>query len=265
MIIEEARIRSNELIAANIWQMKMDAPRIAAATEGPGQFVNVLGRRDWSHPLRRPMSIAAVQGEQVAIIYKLAGPVTRSLARKQVGEEVSLLGPLGNIFSDWKKPGIIPVLVGGGVGLAPIMYLHNTCRREGIDHLLIIGARTKKEHFLEHDPAQMIHLTTDDGSLGNPGTVMPTLVAILETVTNPLIYACGPEPMLSAVQELGLKRGLRTQLAVERYMACGLGLCQGCVIRRRDGDTSRKSSYQKRYSLTCLEGPVYWGTAVILD
>lgn len=264
MIIEIAEVVENREIARNIWQLEMNAPGITKQYIGPGQFINILAEDDWGHPLRRPMSIASVTGATIAIIYKIFGPVTELLTQKESGFLLNLLGPLGNIFSNWNGQGFYPILIGGGVGLAPILNLHHACKNREVEHALIIGARNKSEHFITHDSDRGIYLTTDDGSQGISGTVMPTLEKVLASSKNPALYACGPESMLKAVQALALENQIPAQLSVESYMGCGVGLCQGCAISR-EGMGTKEHSYHEKYSLVCLDGPVYSASEVVFD
>ncbi len=255
MIIEEARINSNCEIAQNIWQMELTAPEIVASYKGPGQFVSILGEESWSHPLRRPMSIASVEENSFSIIYKIFGSITSKLQQKKSGDTLSVLGPLGNTFTA-RVDGIHPVLVGGGVGLAPILNLHEVYKENNILHTLILGAKNKSEHFIEPEPDKDIYVTTDDGSAGLTGTVMVALNHIIPNTTSPALYACGPEPMLRVVQSFSLSQSIPAQLSVESYMGCGVGLCQGCVIEK-ENPSRQEHSYHEKYSLVCVDGPVY--------
>ncbi|MBL7011127.1 MAG: dihydroorotate dehydrogenase electron transfer subunit [Candidatus Marinimicrobia bacterium] len=247
-------------MAHQIWEMQFEAPQIATAYKGSGQFINILARDDWNHPLRRPMSIASAEGGCVSIIYKLFGGMTKVLSKKISGETVELLGPLGNTFSNWNN-GSYPILIGGGVGLAPMLNLKQACEHNKIDHTIIIGARSGNEHFIDHDPTKNIYLTTDDGSIGEKGTVMGPLEGLIKENTNAVLYACGPEPMLKAVKEFAMKNNMNAQLSVESYMGCGIGLCQGCVIQRKNSEI-QSHSYHEKYSLVCMDGPVYQATEV---
>lgn len=254
MNIENATIESNEEIAKNIWRMSMTAPQISSHYEGPGQFINILSDDGWEHLVRRPMSIAKVRGEKIDIIYKIFGNITKQLSQKTSDDSINILGPLGNVFAGWESN--TTVLVGGGVGLAPILNLYNSCP----ESILIIGARTGDEHFMQHDPGKNIYLTTDDGSLGIEGNVLKALEN-LDFNDQTIIYACGPEPMLKAIQHFAAENKIKAQLSVESYMGCGVGLCQGCVIERQNGQL-KKHSYHEKYSLVCVDGPVYWSHEV---
>lgn len=251
MVIEHASIVNNEQIAHGIWRMSMEAPRVADAYAGPGQFINLLADENWDHLVRRPMSIANVKEDKVDIIYKVFGNVTDNFTRKHSGDSMNILGPLGNIFTDFNSEFVKPILIGGGVGLAPILNLYDSCNKA----TMIIGARKANEHFIEHNPKKYIYLTTEDGSSGMKGNVLSALNN-MELNENTILYACGPEPMLMAVKNFAIKNNIRAQLSVESYMGCGIGLCQGCVIKRHNGHVD-KHSYHEKYSLVCLDGPVY--------
>ena len=251
MVIETVDIISNEQIAVGIWRMSMHAPQVAGAYKGPGQFINLLADDSWDHLVRRPMSIASVNSDEVDIIYKIFGETTDIFSRKKSGETMNIMGPLGNVFTDFETQDVKPILVGGGVGLAPILNLYASCK----DAVMIIGARTAAEHFMDHDPENNIYLTTDDGSTGITGNVLAALAEI-DLHENSIIYACGPEPMLYAVQQFAVEKNVRAQLSVESYMGCGVGLCQGCVVERKNGQI-KDHSYHEKYSLVCLDGPVY--------
>jgi dihydroorotate dehydrogenase electron transfer subunit len=254
LIIENATIVSNVEIAIGIWQMTMLAPEVSSHYRGPGQFINILSDDNWEHPVRRPMSIANVNGKNINIIYKIFGNVTAQLSQKIPGDSLNILGPLGNVFTGWKTKRT--VLVGGGVGLAPILNLYESCPNS----TLIIGARTADEHFMDHEPEKNIYLTTDDGSLGVAGNVL-TVLENLDFNDQIIIYACGPKPMLKAIQHFAAKYSIKAQLSVESYMGCGLGLCQGCVIERQN-EQMKKHSYHEKYTLVCMDGPVYWSNEV---
>ena len=255
MQIEKAKILTNAEVAHNIWEMKFEAPLIAKGLKGAGEFLNILSIERWQNPLRRPMSIASSNGEVLSIIYKIFGEMTTILSNKRTGDYIELLGPLGNTFTHWQN-GHHPILVGGGVGLAPILNLQSECKSAKIEHSIIIGARSSNEHFIGHNPDQQIYLTTDDGTAGESGTVMGPLERLVKEKANPYIYACGPEPMLESVRDFSLAQNVPAQLSVESYMGCGVGFCQGCVIPRVSSQI-QDHSYHHKYSLVCLDGPVY--------
>jgi len=260
--IEIATVLENKLIASNIWKMKMTAPGIAEQYKGAGQFIQILVQSSWDSPLRRPMSIAAVNGDEIAIIYKVFGVMTQILTELKPDSALDVLGPLGNTFT-WGNDGFTSVLVGGGVGLAPILNMYGEGVVSGQESVLVIGARTSEEHFIDHDPQNNVFLATDDGTIGIAGTVIPAIEKSLENISKAAIFACGPEPMLKAVQDFSSANQIPTQISVESYMGCGVGICQGCVLERSNGIIS-EHSYHEKYSLVCTDGPVYKSKDVII-
>ena len=250
----------NLRLARNLWSMKFQAPEIVGEYSGAGQFVSILADDTWEHPLRRPMSIADVKGDCVSIIYKTVGAVTKSLARLQTGNAINVLGPLGNTFTGWDDENDL-ILVGGGVGLAPILNLYKTVKSSTV----ILGARTAEEHFFTHSPQEGVFLTTDDGSIGIRGTVIPTLECKILSKQNPIIFACGPEPMLKTIQNVAKKNHIPAQLSVESYMACGMGICQGCAIKKSEKEKSSVPTYHEKYDLVCVNGPVFSAEEISFD
>ena len=256
MVIEEAEVRSNGRLAGGLYVMELSAPAIAA-TVRPGQFVNILINAGWSPLLRRPMSVASRRADRIGLIYKPVGAGTRAMAGWPPGHPVNLLGPLGNGWS--AAEGTFPVLVGGGVGIAPISFLHEELHARRLEHHLLMGARDQAEHYLQHAPEKNITLTTDNGTVGIRGTVIDGLVTILgqldgEPVT---IFGCGPPPMFAALKSFVKERELPCQLAVEAIMACGCGICQGCAVAISTDAPPTRPSYRRRFKLACIDGPVF--------
>ena len=214
MKIEIATVMENEMIASNLWKMKMEAPGVAEQYKGAGQFIQILVHSSWESPLRRPMSIAAVDGDQLEIIYKVFGRMTQILTELNAGTALDILGPLGNTFR-WNDNKFKAVLVGGGVGLAPILNMYGESIAAGQDVVLVLGARTSVEHFIDHEPQNNVFLATDDGTVGIEGTVIPAIVKSLENTSKPEIFACGPEPMLKAVQDFAAAHQIPAQISVE--------------------------------------------------
>ncbi|UCH10508.1 MAG: dihydroorotate dehydrogenase electron transfer subunit [Fidelibacterota bacterium] len=209
------------------------------------------------------MSVASCTDGCIALIYKVIGTGTMAMREWQTGDTVSLLGPLGN---GWEMPSKkLPILAGGGVGIAPINYLHEELERQGVKHLLIMGARQADEHFLSHAPDKNIILTTDDGSTGIKGTVVDGLTQLCEqsTYEDAVIYGCGPSAMLTALMSYTNERQLPCQLATEEIMACGIGLCQGCAVEVKTHMAISDRSYRKRIKLACLDGPVFWAHELV--
>ncbi len=263
MISESGRIISNIKVATNIWRLDIQLPQIVAKRPHPGQFVELLIDPSFAKPLRRPMSIAGYTADVLSIIYKTFGEATRILTTRIAGDFIDVIGPLGNHFKLIEDDYSTPVLLAGGVGIPPILWLHQELNRQKQKHFLIIGARTKAEHFINPDNEKTI-LTTDDGSLGIKGTVIPVLNKIISNVVGTRIFACGPEPMLRAIQKIALATNQPAQLSIESHMACGVGLCQGCAIKRRNYQET-EHSYHEKYALVCSDGPVFKAGEIDFD
>lgn len=259
----------------------------------PGQFVQVLcadpaDERPASGAfIRRPFSLAgrrqADGATELDIIHRVVGPGTRWMAQLDVGQAVSVLGPLGNPFPipQERTPAY---LVGGGVGLPPIMWLAEMLKTAGHDVSLFCGARTAdllplkpvpgvapsgEEPTLAFEPLAGhgigVVVSTDDGSLGGHGLIPAHLDAYLDrhapSSASGIVYSCGPEPMMRAVADHATRRNIMCYLCLERMMACGMGTCQSCVVRIRD----EQDPQGWRYRLCCSDGPVFDSRDVLWD
>ena len=247
---------SNAEIAEGIYETVFYSPTISSFSK-PGQFVNILPTSDWEHVMRRPMSIASQRNDEISIIYKAIGDGTFIMANWQKGENVDFIGPLGNCWVEYDST--FPILIGGGVGIAPILNLHNDLLEKNIDHILIMGARHKGEHFLKHEPDKQIYMSTDDGSLGIKGNVIDAEQYIFSNQSipnNTKLFSCGPPLMMEAVRSYSLGYNLACDLALETIMACGIGICQGCTVERKV-DQLAEHSYRSRFALACIDGPIF--------
>jgi NAD(P)H-flavin reductase len=213
----------------------------------PGQFYMLAAAERWGggedeRPfLPRAFSVARVThphppGCELEFMLEDVGPGTRRLAELREGDGMWLLGPLGNPFAP-ARDGRSPVLVGGGVGTAPIVMLADEL---GPDALVLLGFRDL-EHAHGAELIPQAQVTTDDGSVGVHG-----LVTDLIPEGHVEVFACGPPAMLESVRALCERRGIPAQLALEAGMACGFGACFGCVVPTRDGG----------YVRLCVDGPV---------
>ena len=250
--IEEAKVIGQWVLNANTRQIDLIAPRIAAEAV-PGQFVNVQVSNRTAPLLRRPLGVAGVDKKQgvVRLIYRIIGEATKILADVCSGDVISVVGPLGHGFARGAK---YPLLVGGGTGLAPLLYLAESMVDEGIKPDVLMGGRTADDLFwkdLYIDLVERMGLTTDDGSLGTPGTVMAELPLMLRRLHYDCVYVCGPVPMMKAVSAAVLEKGIKCQVSLEKYMGCGLGACLSCSCQ----------GVGKRLKV-CQDGPVFWAEEV---
>jgi dihydroorotate dehydrogenase electron transfer subunit len=252
------------------FSMTVVAPGIAQQTR-PGQFVAIaIGGTDSSMLLRRAFSIYAVRetgvyGGTVEFIFSVTGKGTGWLAKRRPYDPIDVVGPLGRAFSLPKEPANC-VLVGGGYGAAPLFMLADALRSRGSRIDIVLGAATGDRLFGALDAKRMaatVAFTTDDGSYGERGRVSDVLPDVVDRVSADVIYACGPMPMLEAVQRVAGAAyggaGIPTQLAVEESMACGVGVCMTCVLPVIGADG------QTRMLRSCVEGPVFAGDRIRWD
>lgn len=259
MICEFGTVNFNREIAQNFFEAEITSPKISKICK-PGQFINILPKENWNKVMRRPMSVSFQDGNVIRIIYKIVGPGTEEIGMWKQNDKVDLIGPLGNYWSNWKDH--LPILMGGGVGIAPILNLHNYLKSLNIDHILIMGARNKSEHFLEPSKKSKIFITTDDGSLGIHGRITD---ALNEFDFNPLkskIFTCGPPLMMEAIRKLAIEKKVKCDLALERLMACGFGICQGCTVEKRQY-VNTESSYRSKFALGCMDGPIFSAEEIV--
>lgn len=252
MIDIYTEILSNENVTRDTFLLRLLSPELAASAE-PGQFVMLKINEGNDPTLRRPFSICGTDEEgAVRIIYKVVGRGTRYLSNKKSGDHISALGPLGKGFKEADQSKKV-YLVAGGIGIAPLLFF---CQKTGAtDIAFLTGFRTSDEII---DPASTGNKTdnviaTDDGSMGYYGKVTDLLSERISR-NNPdsiCVYTCGPLPMLKAVRKICLEKNIPCQVSMETFMACGLGVCQGCVVRSDISETDN------HYLHVCKEGPVF--------
>ena len=185
------------------------------------------------------------------MIYRIIGEATHILAEVCSGDKLSIVGPLGHGFAMEAER---PLLVGGGLGLAPLLYLAEGFCAQNKPIEILMGGRSEEELFwtdLYEDICQNIHITTDDGSCGVQGTVIALLPQLLDSGKYDCVYVCGPVPMMKAVAEVAAEKNIKCQVSLEKYMACGLGACLSCSC----------SGIGKRLKV-CTDGPVFWAEEV---
>ncbi len=251
-VVAPAPVTARTELAAYL-VLTVHAPSIAEAVE-PGQFVNVAieGRL-----LRRPFSVYAADAARgtIAIAFDDIGPGTHWLATRAPGDVLDVVGPLGSGFGTADGPAL---LIGGGYGSAALAFLALELRAAGHSPHAIIGARTADRLFLDaglRDACASIAITTDDGSRGVRGLVTDVMPDVVTQHGVRTVFACGPNPMLSAVGRAAAAAGVPSRLAVEEFMACGLGVCWTCVLPVRTNGAVK-------HLRACTEGPVFLGEAL---
>ncbi|MGE5680083.1 MAG: dihydroorotate dehydrogenase electron transfer subunit [Bacillota bacterium] len=252
MLLTNAKVAQIIELENSIHLLKVHCPDIALNAT-PGQFCNIKVSESTFPLLRRPFSICDVDGENVFFMFNVLGEGTKILAHKKIGEDIDILGPLGNGFNisgDYEAA----ILAGGGLGVAPFPFLLKNIP-EGKKTFAFIGGRTQKDVVTYG--LKNYEISTDDGSKGFKGNVVELLNDNLPLLSsmNIKIFGCGPTPMLRALKEFAVKNRFECEVSTECAMACGFGICQGCPIDALDKDG---------YYLVCKDGPVFDVRKVIL-
>ena len=246
---DRAWVVQREALGGEYFRLRLRPARPFEAQ--PGQFVMVKVSEGIDPLLRRPFSIhRMVESEsgEFEILFRVAGSGTRLLSRAHVGDRLDVLAPLGRGF---RLLGARPLIVGGGIGVAPLLFLAEALLSQGSRPKLLVGGRRDRDILCHGDfecLAVPFAAATEDGSLGEPGLVTRLLERELDQDAPPAtVYACGPMPMLAAVSRLCRERATPCQVSLEAHMACGVGACLGCVV------PGEKAPYLR----VCKEGPVF--------
>lgn len=248
---ENATIIRLEQLSHDIFRITLHSEAIAS-TARPGQFVMIRTGEGRDPILRRPFSLHQTSTSgRIQILYKVIGRGTELLSRYRQGDALSVFGPLGHGFDiRTDKPAC---LVGGGMGIAPMLFLAKRISRlknDASKDVIFFGGRTREEVAPLVDDFKQIGMrhcyATDDGTYGFKGFITDMLKKE-HVPTDSVIYACGPDPMMKQLHLYAQSRGLECQVSVESVMACGMGACLGCNIPAKEGG----------YVHVCYEGPVF--------
>ncbi|MDR1756615.1 MAG: dihydroorotate dehydrogenase electron transfer subunit [Culturomica sp.] len=237
-------VRENRPLTDTLFFLTLYAPELPEVAAG--QFVNIKVEGSPEIFLRRPISIfdADPAAGLLYLLIKIAGKGTARLAELKKGEKLNILLPLGNTFTLPGKEERI-LLVGGGVGIAPMHFLAKTLRQKGLHPELLIGVRSCSDVVLREnlEIVAPLHCTTEDGTFGEKG--FPTAHSVWRK-TFDRIYCCGPDPMMRAVADHAFRKGIACEVSLENTMACGIGACLCCVTETQEG-----------HKCVCTEGPVF--------
>ncbi len=239
------KVVSQEPLMEDIWSMWIQADEVAAQAV-PGQFISVF-TKDSGRLLPRPISLCEIRRDtgRLRIVYRVAGAGTKEFSDYHTGDDVEIMGPLGNGFPLKNKKAF---LIGGGIGIPPMLEL---ARQLDCEKQIILGYRDRL--FLNEDFQAYgeVFVATEDGSSGTRGNVLD---AIRENgLKADIIYACGPTPMLRALKAYAVAEGMECYLSLEEKMACGIGACLACVCQSKEVD-SHSHVHNKR---VCKDGPVF--------
>lgn len=259
-------VLSNQEISPGYYRMRILAPDYNKIAR-PGQFVMFRVQRSLPPLLRRPFGIFRAgfmpadcdtmpPKEFIEIIYKVVGSGTEIMQDLHSGDPVELLGPLGRGF-EYTDPAEEKILVGGGIGLVPLYMLAEKLVEQSKVRLLM-GGRTRDDIITVTEFERLgvsTYVSTEDGSLGEAGLVTQVLESKLKENSKVTVYACGPMPMIAAVEKICQRYKTPLQVSLEALMACGVGACLGCVVKGA-GHTEAQPSYL----CTCKVGPVFQST-----
>jgi len=258
---EGMKIVNQRVLAKNIYELILEGELVQHMSE-PGQFVHLRVDYRGDALLRRPISLADYDKatHQCTLIYRVEGQGTWNLSTKRIGERVDVLGPLGNGFPVTKDlEGTEALIIGGGVGVPPLYNLSKHLRAHGATVTHILGFASADVVFYEKCFQQLgnTYVATADGSYGEKGFVTNILTA--REIAADRVYACGPLPMLRALEECFIGGDIPLYLSLEQRMACGIGACMACVCHLQDDPEGH------HYKKICRDGPVFKAGEVVLS
>lgn len=255
-----AKLVGKEKLLEGLYKFSVEAKEIVDSAK-PGNFIEIRINENLDPFLRRPISIYSLDKENgiLEFIFQIRGKGTEILAKKEEGDLIDVIGPLGSgtfKFEGKKKIAII----GGGIGIFPLFELAKQAKKTGINVHTYLGFRRKELVTLEKEfeaVSSKLTITTDDGSYAEKGFAINFLSDDLNNEKFDGIYACGPLPMLKAVKKLAEEKGISCQISLEEKMGCGLGVCLGCAVK-----TAASPKDAPEYVHVCKAGPVFNSTLV---
>lgn len=252
---EKCELLDKQKLTTDIFKYRIKTDKIAKEAK-PGQFLEIRVSDSVEPFLRRPISIySIVDSNTIEFIFQVKGNGTKTLSEKNIGDEIDILGPLGNgIFEikDYKKVAII----GGGIGTYPLYEIAKELKDKA-EINTYLGFRSKEYVTCENEfqkVSNKLVITTDDGSYGEKEFA----IDYLKRDEKPdVIMACGPLPMLRAVKKYAMEENIPCQVSLEERMGCGIGACLGCAVK-----TSESTQEAPQYKHVCKDGPVFNCTEV---
>ncbi len=253
-----AKVTAVTEIAEGIFSMWLLAPEIACQA-APGQFISLYCKNE-DTLLPRPISLCEIDPTEgtLRIVFRVVGAGTKEFSKRNPGETIKILGPLGNGFPTSQcPPGKTAILIGGGIGIPPLLQLSKDISGEAT---VVVGYRNA-DTFLRKElesTARRVVVATEDGSIGIRGNVIDAIRE--EKLRGDVIYSCGPMPMLRGVKAWGEEEKIPAWLSLEEKMACGIGACLACVCNSTEVD-HHSMVHNKRI---CKDGPVFLSTEIEL-
>lgn len=239
----KGKITNIEEINKSVFSIEFSAPTLDNIA--PGEYVSILCD---GLTLRRPFSVADFENGTVRVLFKKRGSGTHYMAGLKVGDDVEFSAPLGNTFKIENKK---TLLIGAGIGVAPLFYLDKKLKEAGAETFFAAGFLSNADSLGRFD-----FVSTDDGSNGNKGSICEYLEKIITEFKPEKIVSCAPHPVLQFVAQIAHKHSLDCEVAMEKVMACGIGVCRGCVIQ-----VYRNGRIQN--ATVCKDGPVFEAKEVV--
>ena len=239
----------------DIYKYSIKAPNIVEKSK-PGNFIEIRVSEQTEPFLRRPISIYNLDKEKgiLEFIFQVKGKGTGILAKKQIGEQIDIIGPLGYGTFKYENYKNIAV-IGGGIGIFPLYELAKNANKDNVKVNTYLGFRNKEYVVLEEEFSKVsdkLIIATDDGTYQEKGFAINFLEKDLEENNIEAIFACGPLPMLKAIQKLAIEKNISCQISLEEKMGCGIGVCLGCAVK-----TSSSPKEAPEYVHVCKAGPVF--------
>lgn len=259
-VIEKVELVEKQQLKSDIYKYSIKSEKMANEAK-PGQFLEIRVTDTIEPFLRRPISIYNIKKEEgiVEFIFQVKGEGTKLLTKKEVGDLIDIIGPLGQGNFEFEKYQNIAI-IGGGIGIFPLHELAKEAKEAGKNVNMYTGFRNKEFVLLEDEfnsVSSKFTLSTDDGSYGENGFAINFLKEDIQKNPVDCIFACGPLPMLKSVQALAKEKNIPCQISLEERMGCGIGACIGCVVKY-------KTEQEDTFKRVCKEGPVFSANTVEL-
>lgn len=254
--IIQAKLVKKEQLKQDIYKFSVQAPEIAQNAK-PGNFIEIRVSDNIDPLLRRPISIYNIEKEEgiLEFIFQVKAKGTTILAKRNIGEEIDIIGPLGYGTFDIKEYKNVAI-IGGGIGVFPLYELAKELKQTTNSNInTYLGFRNKDYVVVEEEFKKVSNKTiiaTDDGTYGIKGFAINELKKDIEIQIPDIIFACGPLPMLKAVQALSIEKNIQCQISLEEKMGCGIGACLGCAVKK-----AKSTKEAPEYWHVCKAGPVF--------
>ena len=256
LVSEKATVLQNKKAGPRLYFMELESPRIAPLVQ-PGQFIHMQLNGLDDHILRRPFSVfdADAQSGRMTVLYQVVGTGTQFMTQVSAGHTFDLIGSVGRGWT-LPTPEQRVLLVGGGVGAAPLFMLCKSAHAAGAVVDVVIGAATKDAlvtyDFYKRVQGDALYCATDDGSFGSHGFCTGPAGELLQKNSYDQVYVCGPEPLMHALAKCAKEAAVPCQVSLEKRMACGVGACLSCVVETTQG--------RRR---ACVDGPIFEAEKVV--